>query len=155
MAQQTLSGKVETQIQIQAPAARFYNIFRKKLNHLPNMSADVHGAKVHKGDWENVGSVKHWDITIEGKKTIVKEKIQAVDDDNKLITYSLFDGEISEGYKSFIMTLQVTDKEIGGLVKWTIEYEKLKENITASSPDTFLAFATTVTKDIDANLVEG
>ncbi|XP_057443319.1 MLP-like protein 28 [Lotus japonicus] len=155
MAQQTLSGKVETQIQIQAPAARFYNIFRKKLNHLPNMSTDVHGAKVHKGDWENVGSVKHWDYTIEGKKTCAKEKIEAIDDDNMLLTYSVFDGEISEGYKSFKVILQVIDTENGGLVKFTIEYEMLKENITASSPDTFLAFATKVTKDIDAHLVEG
>ena len=53
-----LSGKVETQVEIQAPAAKFYYVFRKQLHHVPN------GAKVHDADWENVGSVKHWDFTI-------------------------------------------------------------------------------------------
>lgn len=59
-----LSGKVEAEVEIQVPAAKFYNIFRKQLHHVPNISSDVHGAKVHEGDWENVGSVKHWDFTI-------------------------------------------------------------------------------------------
>ncbi|RZC03226.1 hypothetical protein D0Y65_018056 [Glycine soja] len=54
-----LSGKVETQVEIQAPAAKFYYVFRKQLHHVPN------GAKVHDADWENVGSVKHWDFTID------------------------------------------------------------------------------------------
>ncbi|TKY69290.1 MLP protein 43 [Spatholobus suberectus] len=148
-----LSGKVETEIEIQAPAAKFYNIFRKQLHHIPNISTErVHGAKVHEGDWENVGSVKHWDFTIEGQKTSAKEKIEAIDDDNKSITYSLFDGEISESYKSLRGTLQVIDKENGGVVKWTFEYEKLKENISAPSPDSYLDFAAMVTKDIDAHL---
>ncbi|RDX64233.1 MLP-like protein 31 [Mucuna pruriens] len=150
-----LSGKVETEIEIQAPAAKFYNIFRKQLHHIPNISTErVHGAKVHEGDWENVGSVKHWDFTIEGKKRSAKEKIESIDDDNKSITYSLFDGEISESYKSLRVTLQVIDKENGGVVKWTIEYEKLKENIVAASPDSYLDFAAKVTKDIDAHLVK-
>ncbi|KAG5022932.1 hypothetical protein JHK85_019274 [Glycine max] len=57
-----LSGKVETQVEIQAPAAKFYYVFRKQLHHVPN------GAKVHDADWENVGSVKHWDFTIESMR---------------------------------------------------------------------------------------
>ncbi|KAJ1425416.1 START-like domain superfamily [Sesbania bispinosa] len=153
-----LSGKVETEIEIETAAAKFYHLFRKQLHHIPHISKDhVHGAKVHEGDWENVGSVKHWDITIEGKKTNVKEKIEGVDDDNKIITYSLHDdGEVSESYKSLKVILQVidNDKENGGIVKWTIEYEKLKENITAPSPHSFLDFATKVTKDIDAHLLK-
>ncbi|RDY03951.1 MLP-like protein 43 [Mucuna pruriens] len=150
-----LSGKVEAEIEIQAPAAKFYNIFRKQLHHIPNISTErVHGAKVHEGDWENVGSVKHWDYTIEGKKTNAKEKIEAIDDDNKSITYSFFDGEISESYKSLRATLQVIDKENGAIVKWTYEYEKLKENIAAASPDSYLDLATMITKDIDAHLLK-
>jgi uncharacterized membrane protein len=59
-----LSGKVESEVEIQAPAAKFYNVFRKQLEHLPNISTHIHEAKVHEGDWENVGSVKHWEFTI-------------------------------------------------------------------------------------------
>lgn len=92
---------------------------------------------------------------VEGKKTSVKEKIEAIDDDNRILTYSLFDGEISESYKSFKGTLQVIDKENnGGIVKWTFEYEKLSENITAASPESYLEFASVVTKDIDDHLLK-
>jgi len=72
------------------------------------------------------------------KKQSAKEKVETIDDDNKVITYSVFDGEVGESYKSLKVTLQVIDKEYGGLVKWTFEYEKLKEDITGPSPDSFL-----------------
>jgi uncharacterized membrane protein len=56
---------LRSEVEIQAPAAKYYNVFRKQLEHLPNISTHVNGAKVHKGDWEeNVGSVKHWELTI-------------------------------------------------------------------------------------------
>ncbi|CAK8570356.1 unnamed protein product [Lathyrus sativus] len=151
----SLSGKVESETEIEASAAKFFHIFRKQLEHVPNISRDVHGARVHEGDWENVGSVKHWEYTIEGKKQSAKEKIETIDDENKVITYSVFDGEVGESYKSLKVTFQVIDKELGGgIVKWTFEYEKLKEDITGASPESYLAFAEKVTKDIDAHLVK-
>jgi uncharacterized membrane protein len=59
-----LIGKVESEVEIQAPAAKFYSFYRKQLEHLPNISTHIHGARVHEGDWETVGSVKHWEYTI-------------------------------------------------------------------------------------------
>ncbi|CAK8570354.1 unnamed protein product [Lathyrus sativus] len=150
-----LMGKVETEIEFQAPADKFYNIFRNQLHHIPNISTEiVQEGRVHEGDWENVGSVKHWEYTLEGKTQSAKEKIETIDDENKVITYSVFGGEVGESYKSLKVTIQVIDKEHGGLVKWAFEYEKLKEDITAASPDSFLDFAAKVTKDIDAHLVK-
>ncbi|KAF7808720.1 MLP-like protein 43 [Senna tora] len=92
----------------------------------------------------------------EDKKTSAKERIEAIDDENKTISYSLFDGEVDKCYKSLKVTLQVKDKENGGggLVKWTIEYEKLEENIKGAAPETYLDFAAKVTKDIDAHLLK-
>ncbi|WJX10273.1 hypothetical protein P8452_01015 [Trifolium repens] len=151
-----LSGKLESEVEIQAHASKFYNVFRKQLEHLPNISTHIHGARVHEGDWETVGSVKHWEFTIDGKKISIKAKIWSIDDDNKVITYSLFDGEVSENYKSLKAIIQVIDKEHGGgIAKWTYEYEKLKEDIIAGlSPESFLAFSVKVTKEIDAHLVK-
>ncbi|CAL5206659.1 unnamed protein product [Lathyrus oleraceus] len=145
-----LSGKVEIEIEIQAPADKFYNIFRKQLEHVPNISPEIHENKVHEGDGENVGSIKYWEYIIEGKKVSAKAKIETIDDENKIITYSLFDGEVSENYKSFKSTFQV----LGGIVKWTFEYEKLKEDIAFGAPDSYLVFAEKVTKDIDAHLIK-
>jgi len=150
-----LSGKVETEVEIQAPGAKFYNIFRKQLEQVPNISNEIHGARVHEGDWENIGSIKHWEFTVEGKKQSAKVKIETIDDDNKIIIYSIFDGEVSENYKSLKAILQVIHKEHGGgIVKWAYEYEKLKEEITGASPDSYLDLAVKVTKDIDSHLVK-
>jgi uncharacterized membrane protein len=55
---------LRSEVEIQAPAAKFYNVFRKQLEHLPNISTHIHEAKVHEGDWENIGSVKQWEVTI-------------------------------------------------------------------------------------------
>ncbi|GAU30865.1 hypothetical protein TSUD_15510 [Trifolium subterraneum] len=152
---QALGGKVVSEVEIQAPAAKFYNIFRKQLEQIPNISTHIHGAKVHRGDWENVGSVKHWEFTIDGKKLSAKIKIESIDDDNKVITYSAFDGDVSKDYKSLKIIIQVIDKENGGgIVKWSYEYEKLKENITGASPDSYLNSALNITKEIDAHLVK-
>jgi len=62
-----LSGKVEAEVEIQAPAAKFYNVCRKQVEQVPNISNEIHGARVHKGDWENIGSVKHWEFTVGSK----------------------------------------------------------------------------------------
>jgi hypothetical protein len=62
---------------------------------------------------------------------------------------------LSGNYKSYKGKIQVIDKEHGGgIVKWTFEYEKLKEDITCLSPESYLDFAIKVTKDIDAHLVK-
>ncbi|KAK2399523.1 MLP protein [Trifolium repens] len=120
---------LRSEVEIQAPAAKYYNVFRKQLEHLPNISTHVNGAKVHKGDWEeNVGSVKHWELTIDGKKISAKAKIESIDDDNK--------------------------ENGGGIVKLNYEYEKLKEHIIGLSPELILDFAIKVTKEIDAHLVK-
>lgn len=93
-------------------------------------------------------------IHAEGKKQSAKEKVETIDDDNKVITYSVFDGEVGESYKSLKAILQVIDKEQGGgIVKWTFEYEKLKQDITIASPNSYLDFSAKVTKDIDAHIV--
>ncbi|WJX10272.1 hypothetical protein P8452_01014 [Trifolium repens] len=149
-----LSGKVESEVEIQAPAAKFYNFYRKQLEHLPNISTHIHGAKVHEGDWETVGSVKQWEYTIDGKKLSAAVKIESIDDDNKAITY-LFDEELRENYKSLKGIIQVIDKEHGGgIVKWTFEYEKLKDDITGASPDSYLDVAIKIANEIDAHLVK-
>lgn len=58
---------------------------------------------------------------------MLKEKIEAIDGDNKTISYNLFDGQISEGYKSLRGALEVIDKENEGIMKWTFEYDPTKK----------------------------
>lgn len=61
-----LVGKLETEVEINTPADKFYKIFASQIMHLlPNVSSDkIQGVELHEGDWETAGSVKHWDYTL-------------------------------------------------------------------------------------------
>lgn len=60
-----LKGKVETEIEIKAPAEKFYNIFRSRAHHVPNISSgSIQRVQVHEGDWETHGSIKSWNYSV-------------------------------------------------------------------------------------------
>lgn len=83
----------------------------------------------------------------------MKEKIE-VDDENKLLKFNVIEGDVQQEFKSFRPSVQAIAKEdgnLGSLVKWVIEYEKLNEDV--KDPDNYLGIAAKVTKDIDDHLV--
>lgn len=89
---------------------------------------------------------------IDKNTVIVKEMIEAIDDENKTIKFKILDGGVLKYYNSFESTIQVTAKEKGSLVKWAAEYEKLTDD--APEPKVQLDFALELTKDIDNHLLK-
>ncbi|KAJ1427936.1 START-like domain superfamily [Sesbania bispinosa] len=149
-----LTGKVTTEFGIRSPAHKFFNVFVKQLHDLQNIAERVHEGKVHQGDWHGIGHVKIWTFTVDGKIETCKESFEAIDEKNMSLTTSVYDGEVGKNYKIFKMNLQVIDKEgVGGFVKWTIDYEKLNEEIPP--PYRYLDFITSLIKDVDAHLLKG
>lgn len=61
-----LQGKVEADIEISAPADKFYNLFKSEAHHVPKTSqtGTITGVAVHEGDWETDGSIKIWNYAI-------------------------------------------------------------------------------------------
>ncbi|KAJ1411573.1 START-like domain superfamily [Sesbania bispinosa] len=149
-----LTGKITTEFGIKVPASKSFNFITNQLHHVQNITDAVHHAKVHEGDdWHSTDSVKHWSYTVDGKVTQAKEKIEAIDEHNKSITFILFDGDITQQYKLFNITIQVIDKEDGNaVIKWTVEYEKINEDV--APPYGYLAYLTKLTKDADAHLLQ-
>ncbi|XP_054795902.1 MLP-like protein 43 [Prosopis cineraria] len=150
-----LTGKVETEVEVHSPAAKFFNFFITQLHDLHNNTDVIHGAKLHQGDWHSIGSdsIKQWTYTVDGKVQTCKEHIEEIDHEKKSITFNLFDGDIGEQYKSLKEKLQVIDEGDGtALAKWTYEYEKLHEGIP--SPEPYLDLITKVTTDVDARLTK-
>jgi hypothetical protein len=88
--------------------------------------------------------------TIDGEAKAAKEKIVAIDDTNKSITFKVIEGDLLKEYKNFVIVVQATPKGEGSLVHWTMEYEKLKDDIP--EPNSLLQFLIDVSKDIDAHL---
>ncbi|XP_061357320.1 MLP-like protein 43 [Gastrolobium bilobum] len=148
-----LTGKITTEFGIKTPASKFFNLFSKQLHHVQNITDRIHGGKIHQGDdWHGPDSVKHWTYTIDGKVVTCKEKIEHLDEENKSMTFNLFEGDIAQQYKIFKLNVQVIDKSGGGsTAKWTIEYEKINENV--EPPYGYLDYLTKVTKDSDDHLL--
>ena len=84
-----------------------------------------------------------------GVPVIATDKIVALDEVNKSITFELIDGEVTKYFKSFKATL-----EAGGVntVKWSVEYDKVNEDVP--HPHSHLQFLGTMAKDIDAYLLK-
>ncbi|KAI5353289.1 hypothetical protein L3X38_006182 [Prunus dulcis] len=79
---------------------------------------------------------------------------QGLGDGSQLGLKWLYGGsqEIFKHYKSFKVTLKETEKTNGGsLVKWILDYEKVKDEIPA--PQSYQDFAVNITEDLDAHLV--
>ena len=90
--------------------------------------------------------------TIDGKTSVAKEILEAIDMENKSVTYKVIEGDLLEHYKTLKLTIEVSPKDEGSLVHWIIQYEKLNEEIV--DPHTLLQLAVDVTKDIDAHLTQ-
>lgn len=80
---------------------------------------------------------------------IAKDKIVAVDEANKSITFEIIDGEVMKYFKSFKATLEAAGVDS---VKWSVEYEKASEEVP--HPHSHLHFLEAMARDIDAYLVK-
>ncbi|CAL2232540.1 unnamed protein product [Prunus armeniaca] len=145
------SGKVETDVEIKAPAVKFHEFFTQRPHHLSNICSDkIKGCDLHDGDWGKVGSVVNWNYIHDGKAKVAKVVFEAIDDEKNSITMRVVEGDLLEHYKSFKITIQATPKGEGSVVHWTFEYEKVHGDVT--DPHTLLQLAVDLTTDIGAHL---
>ncbi|XP_015936877.1 MLP-like protein 34 [Arachis duranensis] len=150
-----LSGKLSIEIVIHAPAGKFFNLVSKSIHDVQNICERVHHTKLHQGeDWHSIGdSVKHWTYVIDGKVTTCKETIESIDENNKTIKFNLFNGEISQQYKVLKLSIQEIDNSNGSVsAKWTLEYEKINDNVEA--PYGYMELFDKCTKEMDAHLLK-
>ncbi|AAD55504.1 Unknown protein [Arabidopsis thaliana] len=150
----SLVGKLETEVEIKASAKKFHHMFTERPHHVSKATPDkIHGCELHEGDWGKVGSIVIWKYVHDGKLTVGKNKIEAVDPEKNLITFKVLEGDLMNEYKSFAFTLQVTPKqgESGSIAHWHLEYEKISEEV--AHPETLLQFCVEISKEIDEHLL--
>lgn len=91
-------------------------------------------------------------ILIDGKPQASNQLLEAADEKNKSITYTAFGGDLMQAYKSVKAIIRVEPKDHqNSLVTWTVEYEKVSEDIP--DPDSLLDLAYKITKDVEARQV--
>ncbi|MED6107761.1 hypothetical protein PIB30_017253 [Stylosanthes scabra] len=150
-----ICGKISVEVAIKVEASKFFHILAKELHNIQNICERVHGANLHEGDdWHHPDSVKHWTCLIDGKAITCKEKIEAIDEEKKSLSYKLFDGDVGLNYKVFKVNVQVTEtnNNEGALVKWSVEYEKINEDV--KTPYAYLEYYEKGTKEIDDHLLK-
>ncbi|KAE9588969.1 putative START-like domain-containing protein [Lupinus albus] len=148
-----LKGILSSEVEVHASAFKWFKLFSKELHNVQNTTDRVHKTKLLQGDdWHSIGSVKQWTDIVDGKQSHYKERLDAIDERNKTITYTLFDGDFNKNYNVFKLLFQVIEKGNNVFIKWTIDYEKMNENV--EPPYDFMDHLTKSTKEIDAFLLK-
>ncbi|KAI3909515.1 hypothetical protein MKW92_049742 [Papaver armeniacum] len=101
--------------------------------YIPNLVESVEVTATKDGE-VCIGTGFVWKFMPVGGPTIMtKEKITAVDNKNRSITYTVMEGDVMGDFKSFNFNLDVTPKSGAtdgtSLVKWSVEYEKANEDV--------------------------
>ncbi|KAK6157591.1 hypothetical protein DH2020_011839 [Rehmannia glutinosa] len=141
-----LKGKLISQIDIKSDGDVFHEIFREKPHHVAGISPDhVQNCDLHDGEWGKVGSIICWDYTHE----VAKEIIEAIDEEKKLVTFKVIEGDLMKLYKTFKLIVHVDTSGDDNLVTWTLEYEKLSEDVP--HPHTIMDILLKINKDIETH----
>ncbi|KAL8035006.1 hypothetical protein ABFX02_12G068800 [Erythranthe guttata] len=144
-----LSGKLVSETNIKSDGDVFHEIFRERPHHVPNMSPEIQNCDLHHGEWGTVGSIIFWSYTHDGKESVSKQIIEAIDEEKKSVTYNLVEGDLMELYKTFKATVHVDTVGEDNLVTWTFVYEKLNEDVP--DPHTLMELCVKLTKDIESH----
>ncbi|XP_047307522.1 kirola-like [Impatiens glandulifera] len=140
--------KMVRQVEIKSDGDVFHEIFKSRPHHLSEMSpACVQNFEHLDGEWGTVGSIVLLNYNHDGKDKVVKRETIAIDEEKKLVAFKVIGGDLTELYKTFIVTIQVNSHGESNLVTWTLEYEKLEEDV--EDPHTLMDFFITMTKDIE------
>ena len=100
-------------------------------------------------DW-NVKCILNCSLYVAGSPIvkISKEKIDAVDEGKKAITYSVIDGDLLKYFKKFQAHLVIVPKGDGALAKWHCDYEKASDEVP--DPHVIKDFAVKNFQEVDA-----
>lgn len=89
----------------------------------------------------------------DGEASVAENLVEAVDEENYLVTYKVVQGDILKDYKTFKFTIQCIKKDTGSVARWNFEFETLQGEIP-NSRGLFQLFVE-ISKDIDAHLRQG
>ncbi|CAJ2657170.1 unnamed protein product [Trifolium pratense] len=132
-----LVGKLSTELGIKTSADKFFKLFASEIHELQNICGSVHETNLHE----------------DGKVQTCHESFEEIDEKNKKIVHKIFGPDIDKSYKIFKLIIEVFDKGDGGAtVKWTVEYEKINEDI--DPPYGWLEYVGKCTRDIDAHFLK-
>ncbi|KAK6152836.1 hypothetical protein DH2020_012475 [Rehmannia glutinosa] len=141
-------AKIEDKTQIMCAPPKVYNFFKNDLTELTKIVPQLfQSVKVIDGNKGQAGGVIQYELLILGKAMTAKVKTEAINDEEKSISFVILEGDIMELYKSFKAKVTVGD----GTAMWCLEFEKA--NDSAPNPDQYATLAVEITKGLDLYLL--
>ncbi|KAJ8773816.1 hypothetical protein K2173_008279 [Erythroxylum novogranatense] len=130
--QMACSGKLDVEVEIKSSADKFWRWIRDSTTIYPKAFPETYKSiEVLEGDGKAVGSVRLLTYSEGSPLHVLKQRIDFVDETNRVVDYSFIDGDLQKYYKTFKGHIVVGPKEDGCLVKWSCEYEKASEDSAA------------------------
>ncbi|CAM8883653.1 hypothetical protein QQ045_018993 [Rhodiola kirilowii] len=143
-----MAKKMEVDVEVKISPEKLWDTLRNSVTVFPVAFPELYKTiEVLEGDGKSPGSVRLLTFTEGNPFLVSKEKIEAVDDEKKTVTYSVIDGDLMKYYKSYKCHIFVEPKGEGSLVKWTCDYEPVVED--PNEPVMIKEFAVKTFKDIE------
>ncbi|XP_078151717.1 MLP-like protein 423 [Carex rostrata] len=147
-----MAAKSEVEVEVKSAPEKFWEAIRSSTDLFPKVFPEQYKSiDILEGDGKSVGSVRLVNYAPGTPLvTFAKEKVEAVEEENKLVSYSVIDGEILSLYKNFRATLSITPKGEGSLIKWTLQYDKASDEVP--EPEAIKEAAVKTFNGLDAHL---
>ncbi|KAJ0096008.1 hypothetical protein Patl1_15451 [Pistacia atlantica] len=147
-----LSGQMKADVEFKAPADKVFEFYTLTPYHMTKTSPKyIQSVDLLEGQWGKDGCVYNWNFLLDGKTAFNMEKV-AIDDKSKSVTYKTIEGTVLKMFKSFKICIEVTPRDEGSVLHWTLEYEKLNANV--EDPKPMLHVVVDTCKDVDAHLTQ-
>ncbi|XP_026396536.1 MLP-like protein 43 [Papaver somniferum] len=152
--------QLEVETKCKSSAERFYALMTRDAPKLPKYAPQtILNVQVFPRDGEvRGGSIFVWEYVPRDNPFVALsiEKVTAVDPKNLSITTTVLEGDLTNGYTSFVITLAITPTKRDGnynfIVKWVVQYVKANEDVP--DPTNFMIFLEEFTKELDNNLLK-
>ncbi|RZC47961.1 hypothetical protein C5167_040911 [Papaver somniferum] len=142
--------------EVKCIADMFYEFFKNNITQLVNCFPETYKSieVIDQGDEPSVGSVRLWKYELDGHFITTKEKMIAVNGENKSITWNFLDGDVMNFYRSFqIKLISVTPTgEDSCLAKWSVNFEKDKGDLPY--PTAFIKLLHKISVDLPSKLLK-
>ncbi|XP_075524045.1 MLP-like protein 423 [Primulina tabacum] len=140
-----MASTFSVEVELKSSAQKIWESINDLPNFAPKAFPRVFASIVAlEGDGNSAGTVRTINYAQGSPIASVTEKLDVVDNEKKIISYTFTGGDIFKFYKSFKATVVVSplEKDIGALIKYSGEFERVKEAIVLpESIEEFLAFS--------------
>ncbi|KAK4399739.1 Pathogenesis-related protein 1 [Sesamum angolense] len=152
----------EVETELKSNAEKVWDALKQHATIFPKAAPDKYDSvEVLEGDGLSVGSVVLFTKTeTNGNATIMKQRIELVDEANKTLIYNVIGGNIMKYYKSYKSITSVSDKQgdsdgdgDGALVKCRVEFEKAAVEQQVPDPQLLKTFILQLFHQMDAYLL--